>query len=214
MQNIILAGAGGCMRELIWQIQELNKVCPTWNIVGYVDFEKPAEEVYVGGQRIPYLGNDDYLIKMGEEVNVAICVGSPALRKKIATKYQNNNNIKFPNLILSNTYVCEDIEIGHGCIISMDARISTNVTLGDFVFLNTGAKICHDGVIGDYVTLAPDVKLAGSVTIGSGSDIGLGAKVIQGINIASDVIVGAGGVVVKDILTSCTAVGVPVKAIK
>ena len=25
MKEIILAGAGGCMRELVWQIQELNK---------------------------------------------------------------------------------------------------------------------------------------------------------------------------------------------
>ena len=214
MQKLILAGAGGCMRELVWQIQELNKVFPTWDVVGYVDFEDPDTDVYVGGQRIPYLGNDDYLMEMNEVVNVAICVGSPALRKKIAMKYQKNNNIRFPNLILSNAYVCEDVVIGQGCIISMDARVSTNVELGDFVFLNTGAKICHDGTIGDYVTLAPNATLAGSVTIGSGSDIGLGANVIQGINITNDVIIGAGAVVVRDILVPCTAVGVPAKAIK
>lgn len=214
MQDLVLAGAGGCMRELVWQIQELNKICPSWNIIGYVDFEEPIEEVRVGNQIIPYLGNDDYLINTKEKVNVAICVGAPSLRKKIATKYRENSNINFPNLIMSNTYVCEDVRMGQGCIISMDARVSTNVMLGDFVFMNTGAKICHDGMIGDFVTLAPNATLAGAVSIGTGSDIGLGANVIQGIRIANDVVIGAGGVVIRDIVESCTAVGVPVKVIK
>lgn len=214
MQDLVLAGAGGCMRELIWQIQELNKVCPTWKIVGFVDFRKPEDEVYVGNQHIPYLGADEVIIKSDQELNVAICVGSPALRKKIALKYQENKNVRFPNLILSNTYVCEDVEMGQGCIISMDARISTNVKLGDFVFMNTGSMICHDGELKDFVTLSPDVKLAGNVLIEAESEIGLGAKIIQGITVTNNVIVGAGAVVVRDIKESCTAVGVPAKSIK
>lgn len=214
MKNLVLAGAGGCMRELVWQIQELNKACPLWNIIGYVDFEQPEEEVYVGGQHIPYLGSDDTIINCDEEVNVAICVGSPILRRKIVSKYQENKNIKFPNLILSNTCVCEDVKMGQGCIISMDVRISTNVRMGNFVFMNTGAMVCHDGELSDYVTLGPDVKLAGNVQVGTASTIGLGAKVIQGITIAEDVVIGAGAVVVRDIEEKCKVVGVPAKAIR
>ena len=214
MQDLILAGAGGCMRELIWQIQELNKVCPTWNVIGFVDFKEPEEAVYVANQYIPYLGNDDVLVNSENEVNVAICVGSPALRRKIAQKYQQNPNVKFPNLVLVNTYVCEDVKMGQGCIISMDARVSTNVELGDFVFMNTGSKVCHDGRIGSFVTLAPDAKLAGNVVVGECSEIGLGANVIQRITIAENVIEGAGAVVVRDIAEACTAVGVPARAIK
>ncbi|MBQ2921677.1 MAG: NeuD/PglB/VioB family sugar acetyltransferase [Tyzzerella sp.] len=214
MQDLILAGAGGCMRELIWQIQELNKVCPTWDITGFVDYKEPQEAVYVGNRYIPYLGADDVVINSSQKINVAICVGASDLRRKIADKYSKNPNVNFPNIILSETYVCEDVEMGQGCIISMDARVSTNVKLGDFVFLNTGALVCHEGNIGSYVTLAPDVKLAGNVTIGRNSEIGLGAKVIQGITIAENVVIGAGAVVVRDILNSCTAVGVPARAIK
>lgn len=214
MQDLVLVGAGGCMRELIWQIQELNKACPTWNVTGFVDFCKPKEDVYVGNQYIPYLGTDEILVDSDKEVNVAICVGAPRMRKKIALKYQQNPNIKFPNLVLGNTCICGDVKMGQGCIISMDARISTNVELGNFVFMNIGAMVCHDGCIGSYVTLAPDVKLAGSVTIGDGCEIGLGTKIIQGINITENVIIGAGAVVVRDITEPCTAVGVPAKGIK
>lgn len=216
MQDIVLVGAGGCMRELVWQIQELNKRVPTWNILGYVECVPPenGEGVYIGGRLIQYLGTDDVLLNSTQTVYIAICVGSSYLRKKIAEKYRKNSNIRFPNLILSNTYICEDVEMGQGCIISMDVKISTNVKLGDFVFLNTGSMICHDGTIGDYVTLSPNVTLAGAVFIGNKTELGMGAKVIQGVSIGKNVVIGAGSVVIKDTEDNCTAVGVPSKVIR
>lgn len=210
-KHIILVGAGGCMRELVWQIQELNKECPAWKIDGYVDAKVPKEECVVGTQLIPFLGTDEYLLTKQESVNAVLCVGSPSLRKKIVDNLKKNPKIQFPNLFLGDTKICEDVKMGEGCIISMDARISTNVQLGDFVFLNTGSMVCHDGRIGDFVTLSPDVKLAGNVKVGSLCEIGMGAKVIQGISIHEKVMVGAGCVVVKDIGEEGTFVGVPAR---
>ena len=93
----------------------------------------------------------------------------------------------------------------------MDARISTNVALGDFVFLNMGSGICHDGKIGNYVTLSPDVRLAGNVTVEEGCDIGMGAKIIQGRHIGANAVIGAGSVVITDIAAGCMAAGAPAK---
>ena len=199
--QIILAGSGGCMRELAWQM-------PDWQISGYVDVTPPEHPVTIGNRTIPYLGNDDFLLQQTRDINVAIAVGDPALRQKIAQKLQTNPHIHFPNLILHGAEVCSDVKLGQGCIISMDARVSTNVRMGDFVFLNIGAMVCHD------VTLAPDVKLAGAVHIGSHCDIGLGTKVIQGITIADHVRTGAGAVVVRDVEEAGTVVGVPARKIK
>lgn len=215
MEKIVLTGSGGCMREIAWQVQEQNEKETLWEIEGYVDYTQPENGVgiMVGKQMIPYLGNDDFLLQKKETVNVVICVGAPALRKKIAEKLQENDKIKFPNLVLGNTYICEDVQMGKGCIISMDARISTNVILGDFVFMNIGSMICHDGRIGDFVTLSPDVKLAGAVSIGNGCDIGMGTKVIQGMQIGENCIAGAGSVVVKNVDSNCTVVGIPAKKI-
>ena len=221
-QSLILVGSGGCMREIVWQIQEFNQInrqnsqARTWDITGYTDLTPPQSGAgeHIGGQFIPYLGNDDYLLNQTTPVNAAICTGSPSLRRKIAEKLQKNTQIQFPNLILGNTNICRDIRIGTGCIISMDARISTNVILGDFVFLNRGSGICHDGRIGDFVTLSPDVRLAGNVTIEDNCDIGLGTKVIQGVTIGQDTITGAGSVVINDIAGNCTVAGVPAKRIR
>lgn len=218
IQSLILICAGGCMRELLWQIEELNMKQQTWQVQGYVDIIPPSDgesgSLKVGDKVYPYLGDDDYLLSLTEETNVAICAGNPELREKIAKKLLKNPCLKFPDLILSDTRICLDVQMGQGCIISMNSRISTNVVLGDFVFLNVGATVCHDGRLGSYTTLSPEVTLAGQVTIGERCNIGLGTKVIQGITIGDNVTTGAGSVIIKDIENEVTAVGVPAKVIR
>ena len=184
-QKLILTGAGGCMRELLWQIEELNRIENTWEVLGYVDISDEFGDVRIGECLCPYLGTDQYLLDKKEDTNVVICAGSSTLRKKIAEKLMVNPNLKFPNLILSDTRVC--------------------------TFLNIGSVVCHDGRLGDYVTLSPDVHLAGAVTVGSESVLGMGTRVIQGITIGDQVITGAGSVVIRDLPNACTAVGVPAR---
>ena len=62
-----------------------------------------------------------------EDTNVFICVGPPLLRKKIADRLMQNPNLHFPNLILSNMRICEDVQMGKGCMISMDAVSYTHL---------------------------------------------------------------------------------------
>ncbi len=216
MTDIILVGSGGCMRELAWQILESNKICEEWNIIGYVDENVAGKNagVAVAGFRIPFLGDDDFLLKKETEIHVVLSVGSPSLRKKLYEKYRKNSHIKFPALILKNASVCEDMEAGMGCIVSMGAKISTNVSLGKFVFVNMDGMICHDGKISDFVSVNPAAKLAGAVTVGEESEIGMGANVIQGIQIGHHVVIGAGCVIVKDTEDACTMVGVPGRKVR
>lgn len=43
MKELVMVGSGGCMRELVWQIQEQKKEKEIWKIVGYVDRKKPLD---------------------------------------------------------------------------------------------------------------------------------------------------------------------------
>lgn len=211
MQDIIMIGSGGCMRELVWQILEDNKYSNKWKVAGYIDREdlKAGEELYVGNFLVPYLGDDGYLLDSQKDMNVVISVGSSALRMELAKKYLTNPHLCFPNIILDSACVCNDLEIGKGCIVAMDARISTNVKIGDFVFMNTGSMICHDGMIGDFVTLSPGSRVAGNVSIGEGTQLGMNAAIIQRLYIGNHVTVGAGATVIRNVEDSCTVVGVP-----
>ncbi|MCR0326678.1 NeuD/PglB/VioB family sugar acetyltransferase [[Clostridium] innocuum] len=214
MKDIIMIGSGGCMRELAWQILEDNKYINKWNILGYVDDNvSNSKDLYVGDCFIPYLGNDDYIINTQTDLNIVVSIGSSQLRYTLVSKYCKNSYVHFPNIILNSAKVCDDLKIGKGCIIAMDARISTNIEMGNFVFANTGSLICHDGVIGDFVTISPRSQVAGNVNIGPRVEIGMNASIIQSLNIKSDVIIGAGATVIEDIKEKCTVVGVPARKI-
>lgn len=216
MTDIVLIGAGGCMRELAWQIIESNKVKKEWNIVGYIDKLENCcgQSVRVADTKIDYLGDDDYIVNIDEDVNVILSIGNPSIRKNIYEMYSKNSHVLFPNIVLANTVVCDDIIMGQGCIVSMNAKISTNVIIGDFVFVNMDVTICHDGRIGDFVSLNPAVKLAGAVTIGEKTEIGMGSNIIQGTNIGNNVVIGAGCVVISDTENNCTMVGVPARKVR
>lgn len=213
--DILLVGHGGCMRELAWQILEDNRNGRHWNIMGYVDSEPPAvgENLEINGFRIPYFGGDDDLLCSTCDRNVILSLGSSLLRAKLAERFRQNPYLHFPNVILHGASVCGDVRMGQGCIITMDARVSTNVLLGDFVFMNTGSMVCHDGVIGSFATLNPRVQLAGAVTVGERAEIGMNASVIQGCHIGRDAVIGAGAVVIRDVEAGATMVGVPARKV-
>lgn len=215
MIEIVMIGSGGCMRELVWQILEDSKITNNWNVVGYVDNKQPenGKGLEVGGVHIPYLGNDDYLLKTKRDINVVLSIGNSKLRAEIANKYSQNPHLRFPNVILNSACVCEDLSIGQGCIITMDACVSTNVVMGDFVFMNTGSLICHDGMVGSYVTLGPRAQLAGAVIVGDNSEVGMNATIIQCLKIGCNVIVGAGATVIRNVDSDCTVVGVPARKV-
>lgn len=89
MKELVMVGSGGCMRELVWQIQEQKKEKEIWKIVGYVDRKKPLDErgISVGEQWIPYLGNDDVLLERSEKTNVASLLLYRILEKKLSGNY-------------------------------------------------------------------------------------------------------------------------------
>lgn len=214
MTDIIMIGSGGCMRELAWQILEDSKHTSKWNILGYVDGNTPDNtDLRIGNHLIPYLGNDNYILNTQTDINIVVSVGCSKLRSTLVSKFCKNPYVHFPNIILKSSIVCEDLKIGQGCIIAMDARISTNVQMKDFVFVNTGSIICHDGIIDSFVTLSPRSQIAGNVTLGQRVEIGMNASIIQCLNITSDVIIGAGATVIRDIKDHCTVVGIPARKI-
>ena len=216
MQDLILVGSGGCMRELLFQIEELNKETPTWNVLGFVDeyYNEQDKNMKRVEKKCPFLGGDEILLQTDKSTNVAICVGEPALRKKIKMKLQQNSNLVFPNLILSKVSIAEDTVMGKGCIISQGCTLSTGVHLGDFVFLNMEACVCHEGVIGDFSTLSPRASMAGNVRVGAEAELGMASTVIQGVTIGERAVIGAGAVVVKDVKAGSTVVGVPARVME
>ena len=212
MKDIAIFGVGGFGREVLALIKDINKVEPTWNIVGFFDDGYEKGEMFNG---LPNLGKVEDLNNWKTPLSLTLAIGSPVIKKRVLDRL-TNTLIDYPTLIHPSVWIGdkEFVEIGKGGIFCAGVMITTNVQIKDFVILNLQCTVGHDTIIKDYAAFMPSVNISGEVTIGDGVYVGTGAKIINQLEIGDYTIIGAGAVVAKTLPAHCTAVGVPAKPIK
>ena len=212
MKDIAIFGIGGFGREVLALIKDINKVEPTWNMIGFFDdgYEKG---IMVNGY--PNLGKAEDLNLWEKPINIAVAIGSPVIKKRVLDKIINPL-VDYPTLIHPSVWIGDRnyVEIGRGGIICVGVMITTNVVIKDFVILNLQCTVGHDVVINDYAAFMPSCNISGEVSIEAGVYCGTGVKIINRIEVGAYATVGAGAVVTRTLPGYCTAVGVPAKVIK
>jgi hypothetical protein len=194
---LVIVGAGGLGREialLVSQINEAGEVA--WDLRGFYDDRAPATPT-VGG--FPYLGTLADLQSTASPLAVAVAVGSSTSRAAVVARL-SSPQLSFPALVHPQVALrpAQRIALGEGCLIQRGCILTCDITLGRFVLLNLGCTLGHDSVLEDFCSLMPHANVGGAAHLAAGAQT----------------TVGAGAVVVRDLPASCTAVGVPAKAIK
>ena len=212
MKDLIIFGASGFGREVAWLVERINKVAPTWNILGFMDDNEAIHGTEINGYRV--LGGTaavgDY-----PDAYFVCAVGASKVREKIVGNMKTiNPNIRFGTVIDPSVEMSDLVTIGEGTIVCAHTIITVNITIGNHVIINLDCTIGHDAILRDFVTLYPSVNVSGITDIGHAVELGTGMQIIQGKTVGDYSIVGAGAVVVKDIPLKCTAVGSPAKPIK
>jgi sugar O-acyltransferase (sialic acid O-acetyltransferase NeuD family) len=206
-QKIVILGAGGFARELLWVFREANDVNPQWDVLGFVDEDKSKHGKIICG--LPVLGGFDWFEESDRKsVRVLSGVGSTLAKKHLAD-VSKRLGLEFCSLIHPDTRMSQYVSMGCGTIITAGNIITTQVNLGDQVTINLGCTIGHDCTVGSYSTLAPGIHLSGYCKIGEGVDLGTGCIVLPGITVGSWSKIGAGAVVVTNVPDGVTVAGVP-----
>ncbi|MEA4832246.1 MAG: acetyltransferase [Oscillospiraceae bacterium] len=211
-KELVIFGAGGFGREMMWQIGRCPELAVKYDILGFTDDAASLYGKIVDG--FPVIGTRETLASFDRPVDVFICIANPAARREIFAYLSENPLISFPPFVADNAVVAEPALLGRGAIICVSCVLTVNVTIGEFAIIDCHSVIGHDSVIGDYSTVYPSASIAGHVTVGLSCEIGTGACIIQGITVGKRVILGAGAVAISDIPPECTAVGVPAKPVK
>ena len=212
MKDLIIFGASGFGREVAWAVERLNKVTPTWNLLGFMDDADDIQGTEINGYKV--LGKTADVSNYPDAYYV-VAVGASRTREKIVSNMKTvNPSIKFGTVIDPSVEMSELVTIGEGTIICAHTIITVNIEIGAHVIINLDCTVGHDAVLQDYVTLYPSVNVSGITNIGHAVELGTGKQIIQGKTVGDYSIVGAGAVVVKDIPAKCTAVGSPAKPIK
>ncbi|MQP24738.1 acetyltransferase [Flavobacterium sp. LMO8] len=211
MKQIVIVGAGGLGREVKCLIDAINKVSPTYTLLGFYD-DGFAKGTLING--LPVLGNILDLISQGSDLAVAVAIGTPKVKHKVVDLLKSKL-FSYPVLIHPTVIISDDeVIIGQGTIICAGAILTCNIGIGDFVLLNLSCTVGHDTKLHDYSSFMPGVHISGEVIIESSVYVGTGATIINGVTVGRETIVGAGAVVVKSLPSCVTAVGTPAKPIK
>lgn len=211
--ELLIIGTAGLAKEIAQLARQIDVDGGRWNAISYV-----AIEARMLGTNMPFGAvryTDAQLLTINYSVDVAIGVGYPNSRQRIARVLSENSCLQFPNLVHPRVEIdSELVKMGKGNIICKGVVMTCDVAVGDFNLFNWNVTIGHDSSIGSYCVVNPGANVSGNVSIDDGCFIGTGSQVLERVKIAANVIIGAGALVTRSIEDRGTYVGIPVHRIK
>lgn len=187
IRDLLILGTGVHSQEMAEIVERVNRVQPTWNLLGFVSATgRGAGEVrnryqVVGGREVLEQRPEACLVPDNEWPR------SPEVPRE-----------RLVSLVDPSAFVSRTASIGVGCVIYPNCFIGLNARLGDLVFCLSGCAINHDDVLGERVVLASNVTLAGEVSVEDDCYLGQGCTVRQNLTIGRGSLIGMGAVVTKE----------------
>lgn len=213
MKDIVIIGAGDFGKEVAWLIEDINKVSPTYKLIGFLDDdgEKIGERIYKDYRCLGSIGLLDGQLKY-KSLCAVIAMQDVDVRKRIVAlhpSFTNWETLVHPLANISNSSI-----IGDGCIICTGSVVSVNTIIGDHCIFNISVTIGHDCTIGNYVSIMSGTCISGHVVIKDEAYLATNCTVIPKMKVGVHAVVGAGSVVLRNVRDKTTVLGVPAKVFK
>ena len=122
--NIVIFGAGGLGREILWTLLDCNKKSKKYNVLGFIDDNKSLKGKTINKIRV--LGGLEWFsTKSAKNVSCIVGIGDSKLRKKIVDRLKKKD-IQFPSIIHPSVVFSESIQIGKGTVIQAGSILTVN----------------------------------------------------------------------------------------
>ena len=206
MTDLIIIGASGCGREVANWIEDINKVEPTWNILGFLDDNPNALEGVPCKYEIVGTIKDH---KPSKSIKYAMGIASPTIKKQIGTA-MIKKGAQFVSIIHPTVRVYSEYDIGVGLVAYPNAKIATGCKIGDFVTLQSSI-LGHDAELEDYVTVSSSCGITGGTKLHEGCFVGDHACIAVGLEVGAWSYVGIGSVVIREVPENTKVFGNPAR---
>lgn len=212
--KIIIFGTGSHASVILSEILRINK----YKIEYFVDpnSKKNLSFINLRGKKYKVFKNlKDIKNMISRSATGIIAIGDNKKREKISKEvnsiFKKFNWIK---LISKNAILSTNVTIGEGSVVITGATINTGTKIGKHCLINTNSSIDHDNEFKDFSGSGPGVTTGGNVKVGKKSYLGIGCTINNSIKIEDNVIIGAQSFVNKNCKKNSLYFGVPAKKIK
>lgn len=198
MKKLIILGAGGTAYDLIDIAHAMNKINPTWDVLGYLDDNLNLQGRIIYGY--PVIGTIPDS-KNYPDSFFASSIGDaykPELRKVVRGKVPFSNE-KFASLIHPTAVISDTASVESGAIIYGNVTLSSMVKVGHDVFLCGNTFLGHECTIGNHCVLSVGNFLASDVSVGDCCYFGVGVMIRHQIEVGNNSLIGMGTKVVKNV---------------
>jgi sugar O-acyltransferase (sialic acid O-acetyltransferase NeuD family) len=207
-QPLVLVGAGGLAREALEIIAAINRIAPTWDLLGLLDDDPARHGTLVGGVEV--LGPAEAVHDHPEAlVHAAVATPRDPLRRLALVGRLGLPDERYATLVHPGAVIPASASLGPGCLLHPTTVLTADVTVGAHVVAMPAVVLTHDDVIEDGVTFGAGARVGGAVRIGRGAYIGQGALVRENLEVGRGALVGMGAVVTRSVPAGETWVGVP-----
>lgn len=166
MKEIVIIGAGDLGREVVWLIEDINRLNPTYVILGFLD----DDAAKLGGEFYGYrvLGGQDMLEKLSEKtpLSAVLAVQDGAVRKNIVEAHPTFS--RWESIVHPSAVTAASSVIGPGCILFPQVTVSVDTKLGSFGLYYIHSTVCNDCIVGDYASVMTGAAVLDHSQLGDG----------------------------------------------
>lgn len=207
--EILIAGAGGCGREVYTMALETFST-GAYHIKGFLTDQAGDLDAFPDiRERAPVVGTIAGYEPQADE-RILLAIGSPAGRRKVA-EILKARGAAFLSLLHPSARIDKNARIGEGCIIYPFALVGIYSTLEDFAMVNAYAGVAHDAVVGRYSVLAPYAVALGGSRVGEACFMAAHATLAPKKELGERAVISAGSVALRSAPADAFVCGVPGK---
>ena len=149
--KIVIFGASGFGREVLWTLHDCNKKSKKYEILGFIDDNKSIHGKII--DEFPVLGGIQWFSKQNvRKVQCVVAIGDCKIRKKIVNELEKKG-VSFATIIHPSVIHSKSVEVGNGSIIQAGCVLTVDIKIGNHVHININSTIGHESIIKDFVSI-------------------------------------------------------------
>jgi len=182
--------------EMLWVAKQM------WQFENVLFFDENKEGTHLEQPLITSWSQlADYVLDAQNNIRLAFAVFNERTKERFFHKMVEYGleRYLYPLMCATPHLVHPSLQHAIGCVVSMNAIVSTDVKFDIGVTVNMGAYIGHHTTIGEFSNVSTQATINGSVTIGKRCRIASGAVICNNVTIGDDAFITLGSVVMHDV---------------